>query len=60
MHTWEVWQIPLGAVGGSQGFVNQGPTEGLSEVGLPHSSDEGGESRWGEGGSKSAFPEVKH
>jgi len=29
--------------------------EGLSEVGLPHSSDETGESQWSEGGNKSAF-----
>ncbi len=33
--------------------------EGLSEVGLPHSSEEAGESRWSEGGSKQLNPEEE-
>ena len=37
-----------------QGFVNRARSEGLSEVGLPHSSDENGENRGSEGGNKSA------
>ena len=44
----------------SQDFVNQGCDDGLAEVGLPHSSDEVGESRWSEGGSKSAISKAKH
>ena len=32
---------------------------GLSEVGLPHSSEEACESRWSKGGSKQSIPEQK-
>jgi len=47
--------------GGSlnQRLVNGERSEGLSEVGLPHSSGETGESQWSEGGNKSAFPGNK-
>ena len=43
-----------------QDFVNQGCGEGLAEVGLLHSSDEVGKSRWSEGSSKSAISKAKH
>ena len=33
--------------------------DGLSEVGLPHSSEEVGESQWSKGGSKESFPEEE-
>jgi len=42
-------------VGALQRFVNGERTEGLAEVGLPHSREEAGEIRWIEGGNKSAF-----
>ena len=43
------------AVGIRQRFANEANSEDVSEVGLPHSSDEDDESRWSEGGNKSAF-----
>ena len=46
-------------VGAPQRLENGGRAEDLPEVGLPHSSEESGESRWSEGGNKSAFLNKK-
>jgi len=43
-----------------RGFVNLARVEGLSAVGLLHSSDETGESQRSEGGNKPALLEGKH
>ena len=47
-------------VAASQDFVNQGRGDESAEVGLLHSSEEIGESRRSEGGSKSAISKGKH
>lgn len=67
---WRAYKVILAYLGGLlfsektvvvlQDFVNQGYGEGTAEVGLPHSSEEVGESRWSEEGSKSAISKVKH
>ena len=67
---WRVYKVILAYLGGLsistetvatlQDFGNQGCGEGLTEVGLLHSSREIGESRWSEGSSKSAISKEKH
>ena len=47
-------------VAASQDFANQGRDDESAEVGLLHSSDEIGESRRSEVGSKSAISKGKH
>jgi len=39
-----------------QRLENGERAEDLPEVGLPHSSEEAGESWWSKGGNKSTFP----
>ena len=42
-----------------QDVENQACSDGLSEVGLSHSSDEAEETQWSEGDNKSAFAQGK-